>query len=70
MPTVVRARLNFIPANRIPTAATMPSPSFRLTLLASFTLIAGILGAAAAGGWLSLERFSRMSRMAAGWHSA
>lgn len=40
----------------------MPSPSFRLTLLASFTLIAGILGAAAAGGWLSLERFSRMSR--------
>lgn len=40
----------------------MPHPSFRLTLLASFMLIAGILGAAAAGGWLSLERFSRMSR--------
>jgi len=40
----------------------MPHPSFRATLLASFMLIAGILGAAAAGGWLSLERFSRMSR--------
>ncbi|ATE60820.1 sensor histidine kinase [Thauera sinica] len=52
----------------------MPHPSFRLTLLASFMLIAGILGAAAAGGWLSLERFSRMSwdgsRMALGLTSA
>lgn len=42
----------------------MPHPSFRLTLLAGFMLIAGILATAAAGGWLSLERFSRLSREA------
>jgi two-component system sensor histidine kinase GlrK len=40
----------------------MLHPSFRTTLVTSFLLIACILGAAAANGWLSLERFSRVSR--------
>ncbi len=40
----------------------MLRPSFRLTLLASFLLIAAILGAAAISGWLSLESFARASR--------
>ena len=37
-------------------------PSFSSTLLASFLLIVGILGAAAASGWLDLEGFVRDSR--------
>jgi len=40
----------------------MPRLSFRATLLASFLLIAGILGAAAVSGWLALEDFAKRSR--------
>ncbi|ENO77882.1 HAMP domain-containing sensor histidine kinase [Thauera sp. 63] len=40
----------------------MLRPSFSLTLLASFLLIAGVLGAAAASGWMALEQFAREGR--------
>lgn len=40
----------------------MPSPSFRFTLLASFLLVAGLLGAVAASGWMSLADFASRSR--------
>ncbi len=40
----------------------MPHPSFRTTLLASFLLIACIVGAAAVSAWLGLEHFARASR--------
>ncbi len=40
----------------------MLRPSFRTTLLASYLVIVGVLGVAAASGWLSLEQFARSSR--------
>lgn len=40
----------------------MPSPSFRFTLLASFLLVAGLLGAVAVSSWLSLADFANRSR--------
>lgn len=40
-------------------------PSFSFTLLLSFLLIAGILGAVAFNGWLAIEGFARDSRSAA-----
>lgn len=40
----------------------MLRPSFRTTLLASYLAIVGVLAAAAASGWLSLEKFARSSR--------
>lgn len=43
----------------------MPRPSFSFTLIVSFLLIAGVLGAAAFSGWLAIEGFARDSRAAA-----
>lgn len=40
----------------------MPSPSFRFILLASFLLVAGLLGAVAASGWMSLADFANRGR--------
>ena len=40
----------------------MLRPSFSLTLLASFLVIAGVLGAAAVSGWMALEQFARDGR--------
>lgn len=43
----------------------MPRPSFSFTLMLSFVLIAGVLGAVAFSGWLTIEGFARDSRIAA-----